>query len=134
MEQESTLEALSAFAEATQDLATAGVERSIGRAFASVDFCNQSAEKSLQAVSIARTGHRAPYDHDLRALGSLLDVPPELLAVLEALTPFHPEAFHAHTAPELADDVVTDEQVEASIVGARRIQRWARAIVFSTTA
>jgi len=40
--------ALGLFAEAAQDLATAGVELGLGRHFACADFCNQAAEKAAQ--------------------------------------------------------------------------------------
>lgn len=129
MAEPTDLEALSGFAEAAQDMVTAGLERSIGRAFACVDACNQAAEKALQAVSIAQSGHRAPYAHDLHALGEQVGAPADCLAALTLLTPFHPATFYAHTAPEVADDVVTPEQVDAGMAGARLVLRWARGIV-----
>src|SRR5437868_12343858 len=43
--------ALGLFAEAAQDAATASVELGLGRHFACADYCNQVAEKSVQAVS-----------------------------------------------------------------------------------
>lgn len=122
-------EALSIFAEATQDLVTAGLEQSLGRTFACADSCNQSAEKSLQSIHVARYGRRAPFDHDLRRLGTLVDTPVECLDALEALTPYHPETFYTHTAPELADDAVLPEEAAACIQRARMVQRWARDIV-----
>src|SRR5437868_14977806 len=64
--------ALGLFAEAAQDLATAGVELGLGRHFACADFCNQAAEKAVQAVSLLRFGRRSMYNHDLRALGELV--------------------------------------------------------------
>src|SRR5690348_12952548 len=42
--------ALGLFAEACQDMATTGVELSLGRHFACADFCNQAVEKAAQAV------------------------------------------------------------------------------------
>ncbi len=42
--------ALGLFAEATQDMATAGVEFSLGRHFACVDFCNQAVEKADEVI------------------------------------------------------------------------------------
>jgi HEPN domain-containing protein len=131
MMQPESLEALGAFAEAAQDLVTAGLERSLGRNFACADACNQAAEKALQAVSLVQQGHRAPYNHDLAALGALLAAPAEILAVLGDLTRFHPETFYAHTTPELADDAVMPEEVEACMLGAKQVLRWARGIVMA---
>jgi len=62
--------AIGLYAEAAQDMATAGLELSLGRHFACVDYCNQVAEKAAQAVSLLRVGRRSMYDHDLRALGA----------------------------------------------------------------
>lgn len=129
MDASTTIEALSTFAEATQDLVTAGLEQSLGRFFACADACNQCAEKAMQAVHVLRTGHRAPYDHDLRALGLAVQAPESLLADLAALSPYHPEAFYSHTAPEDADDVVLPEEAAECMERARRAQRWARGIV-----
>src|SRR5215831_6501578 len=123
--------ALGLFAEAAQDMATSGVEFSLGRHFACVDFCNQAVEKAAQAVSLLRFGRRSMYDHDLRALGVLVGAPEEILVELAILTPFHPEAFHAETPPEEADEVISAEQAGSYIQSARRVLRWARAIVLN---
>lgn len=117
------------FAEATQDLATAGVELALGRHFACVDYCNQAAEKAAQAVSLLRQGHRVTYDHDLRALGIAVGAPAEVQEDMAALTPFHPEAFYAETPPEEADEVINAEQAGKYIQTARRVLRWARGII-----
>jgi HEPN domain-containing protein len=129
MEEPPSIEALSIFAEAVQDLVTAGLEQSLGRWFACVDACNQAAEKALQSVSVLRTGHRAPYDHDLAALGAALSAPQEIQDDLAVLTPYHPEPFYKHTPPELADDAIEPEAVQDAMERARAVLRWARAIV-----
>lgn len=129
MAQSDSLEALSLFAEAAQDLVTAGLEEALGRNFACADACNQVAEKALQAVHIVRSGHRAPYNHDLRALGETVNVPAEVSTAIDALSRYHPETYHAHTAPEEADDQVTPEEVRACMQNARLALRWARSIV-----
>ncbi len=123
--------ALGLFAEASQDLATAGVELGLGRHFACADFCNQAAEKAAQSVSLLRFGRRSMYDHDLRALGELVGAPTEILEELATLTPFHPEAFYADTPPEEADEVISAEQASGYIQSARHILRWARSIVLN---
>ena len=123
--------ALGLFAEAAQDMATAGVELGLGRHFACADFCNQAAEKAAQSVSLLRFGHRSMYDHDLRALGALVGAPEEIQEELAILTPFHPEAFHAGTPPEEADEVISAEQASSYIQSARHVLRWARAIVLN---
>ncbi len=123
--------ALGLFAEAAQDMATAGVELGLGRHFACADFCNQAAEKATQSVSLLRFGHRSMYNHDLRALGVLVGAPEEILEELASLTPFHPEAFHAETPPEEADEVISAEQASRYIQSARHVLRWARAIVLN---
>lgn len=121
--------ALGLFAEATQDMATAGVELGLGRHFACVDFCNQAVEKAAQAVSLLRFGHRSMYDHDLRALGALVGAPLEVQDEMALLTPFHPEAFYADTPPEEADEVINAEQASQYVQHARRVLKWARNIV-----
>jgi len=123
--------ALGLFAEAAQDMATSGVELSLGRHFACADFCNQAAEKAVQSVSLLRFGHRSMYDHDLRALGALVGAPEEIQEELAILTPFHPEAFHAETPPEEADEVISAEQASSYIQSARHVLSWARAIVLN---
>jgi HEPN domain-containing protein len=123
--------ALGLFAEAAQDTATSGVELGLGRHFACADFCNQAAEKATQSVSLLRFGRRSMYDHDLRALGALVGAPEEIQEELAILTPFHPEAFHAETPPEEADEVISAEQASSYIQSARHVLRWARAIVLN---
>jgi HEPN domain-containing protein len=123
--------ALGLFAEAAQDMATAGVELGLGRHFACADFCNQAAEKAAQSVSLLRFGRRSMYDHDLRALGALVGAPEEIQEEMGILTPFHPEAFYAGTPPEEADEVINAEQASSYIQSARRVLHWARAIVLN---
>ncbi len=123
--------ALGLFAEAAQDMATAGVELGLGRHFACADFCNQAAEKAAQSVSLLRFGRRSMYDHDLRALGALVGAPEEIQEEMAILTPFHPEAFYAGTPPEEADEVISAEQASSYIQSARYVLRWARAIVLN---
>ena len=123
--------ALGLFAEAAQDMATAGLELGLGRHFACADFCNQAAEKAAQSVSLLRFGRRSMYDHDLRALGALVGAPEEIQEEMAILTPFHPEAFHAGTPPEEADEVISAEQASSYIQSARHVLRWARAIVLN---
>jgi len=123
--------ALGLFAEAAQDMATAGVELGLGRHFACADYCNQVAEKAAQAVSLLRFGRRSMYDHDLRALGALVGAPEEIQVEMAILTPFHPEAFYADTPPEEADEVISAEQANSYLQSARRVLRWARAIVLN---
>ena len=122
---------LGLFAEAAQDMATAGVELALGRHFACVDFCNQVAEKAAQAVSLRLFGHRSPYNHDLRTLAALVDAPAEIQDAMEQLTPFHPEAFYVDTPPEEADEVVSAEQASTHMQQARGVLRWARSIVLN---
>ncbi|GCE27078.1 hypothetical protein KDA_25620 [Dictyobacter alpinus] len=123
--------ALGLFAEGAQDMATAAVELGLGRHFACVDFCNQAAEKATQAVSLLRFGRRTTYDHDLRALGSHVGAPDEILSELERLTPFHPEDFYMDTPPEEADEVINAEQASGYVQSARKVLRWARSIVLN---
>jgi HEPN domain-containing protein len=124
--------ALALFAEAAQDLATAGLELNLGRHFACVDYCNQVAEKAAQAVSLLLFGRRAPYNHDLRALGERVGAPAEIVSDMAALTPFHPEAFYAETPPEEADEVISAEAAGDYVQRARRILRWARGLIFKS--
>ncbi len=123
--------ALGLFAEAAQDMATSIVELSLGRHFACADFCNQAAEKAVQSVSLLRFGRRSMYDHDLRALGALVGAPEDIQEELAILTPFHPEAFHAETPPEEADEVISAEQASSYVQSARHVLSWARTIVLN---
>jgi len=123
--------ALGLFAEAAQDMATAGVELGLGRNFACADFCNQAAEKAAQSVSLLRFGRRSMYDHNLRALGKVVGAPEEIQEEMGILTPFHPEAFYAGTPPEEADEVISAEQANSYIQSARHVLHWARAIVLN---
>jgi HEPN domain-containing protein len=123
--------ALGYFAEASQDMATAGLELGLGRHFACADFCNQAAEKAAQAVSLLRTGHRTMYDHDLRSLGEKMGAPQEIQDEMARLTPFHPEKFYADTPPEEADEIISAEQASSYIQSARNVLRWARSIVLT---
>ena len=121
--------ALGLFAEACQDMATTGVELSLGRHFACADFCNQAVEKAAQAVSLLRFGRRSMYNHDLRALGAAVGAPEAIQNEMAILTPFHPEAFYAETPPEEADEVISAEQASSYMRSARTVLRWAKNII-----
>ena len=121
--------ALRLFAEACQDMATTGVELSLGRHFACADFCNQAVEKAAQAVSLLRFGHCTMYDHDLRTLGAAVGAPEAIQNEMAILTACHPEAFYAETPPEEADEVISAEQASDYIRSARTVLRWARNII-----
>ena len=123
--------AIGLFAEAAQDVATAGVELGLGRHFACADYCNQAAEKAAQAVSLLRFGRMSMYDHDLGKLGALVGAPREIQDEMAILTPFHPESFYADTPPEEADEVINAEQASGYLQSARHILRWARNIVLN---
>lgn len=125
--------ALGLYAEAAQDMATAGVELGLGRHFACADYCNQAAEKAAQAVSLLRFGRQSTYNHDLRALGALVGAPEEIQEEMAILTPFHPETFYADTPPEEADEVISAEQASSYVQSARRVLRWARSIVLNVS-
>ena len=122
---------LGLFAEAAQDMATAGVELGLGRHFACVDFCNQAVEKAAQAVSLRLFGRRSPYNHDLHALGAVVGAPKEIQDEMDKLTPFHPEAFYVDTPPEEADEVINAEQASFYVQNARNVLRWVKSIVLN---
>src|SRR2546430_5451566 len=122
--------AIGLFAEAAQDMATAGVELGLGRHFACADFCNQAVEKAAQAVSLLRFGRKSMYDHDLGKLGALVGAPQEIQDEMAILTPFHPESFYADTPPEEADEVINAEQPNSYLQSVRRVWRWAINIVW----
>ncbi len=129
MMSEASMEALSVFAEAAQDLVTAGLEVAIERFFICADFCNQSAEKSVQSVSLQQLGHKQSYSHDLRSLGDAVHAPEKILQALAELTPFHPEIFYAQYPSEIADDHVSFETAQHLQAQSRLILDWARSIV-----
>ncbi|SRR5579883_420898 len=125
-------EALSIFAEAAQDMASAGLELALGRHFICVDICNQVVEKSFQAVSMLRDGHRTMYDHDLRALGEAVGAPPTILEDAAALSPYHPETYYAEVPPEEADQTISAEETQLLMQRARRVLHWARGIIIES--
>jgi HEPN domain-containing protein len=124
-------EALGIWAEAAQDLASAGLARAAGNTYNCADLCNQVAEKALQAVYVLRHEARAPYNHDLVALGRLVRAPQEVLDELAVLSPYHPDSFLHGRGMDEGDDEVTDETAADLIQRARRVLRWARQFVLS---
>jgi HEPN domain-containing protein len=123
-------EALGIYAEAAQDLSSAGLAQAAGNLYNCADLCNQVAEKVLQAIYVRNHDSRAPYNHDLRALGELVGAPPEILADLDVLNLYHPSIFLAHRTVEQADDEVSGETASELIQRTRRVLRWARPIIF----
>ncbi|MGH2517113.1 MAG: HEPN domain-containing protein [Ktedonobacterales bacterium] len=119
-------EALGIYAEAAQDLSSAGLAQAAGNLYNCADLCNQVAEKILQAVYVYSHDSRAPYNHDLRALGEVVGAPPEILDDLDALNGYHPSSFLAQRSVEQADDEVSGDIASDLIQRARRILRWAR--------
>jgi HEPN domain-containing protein len=125
-------EALGMYAEAAQDLSSAGLAQAAGNLYNCADLCNQVAEKVLQSVYVLRHDARAPYQHDLAALGKLVEAPSELRVDLDALTPYHPSEFLRHRSVDEADLEIGDSAQEL-LQRARRIFRWARPIILSGT-
>ncbi len=125
-------EALGRYAEAAQDLSSAGLAEAAGNHFNCADLCNQVAEEVLQAVYVLRHDSPAPYDHDLVALGRTAEVPPELVDDLAVLNLYHPSIYlEEHPAAD-ADDAVGGETAEDLLARARRVMRWARPLVLSS--
>ena len=122
-------EALGMWAEAAQDMASAGLAMAVSNYYNCVDLANQAAEKAVQAVYVLHHNARATYDHNLRALGELAGAPPEILDDLEALTPYHPSVFLAERTPEAADDEVGGDIAEQLKARARAVLMWARPLV-----
>src|SRR5260370_42138333 len=59
-------EALGIWAEAAQDMSSAGLAQALGSTFNCADLCNQVAEKALQAVYVLTHDRRAPHAHNPR--------------------------------------------------------------------
>ena len=118
-------EALSMYAEAAQDLASAGMSNAGGIHYNAADLANHAAEMTLQALYALAHDSRAPYDHNLRTLGTLVGAPEEVLADLDLLTPYHPSIFLEHVEAENADDEV-GEKADELLKAARRVMKWAR--------
>ncbi|MGO8948533.1 MAG: HEPN domain-containing protein [Ktedonobacterales bacterium] len=123
-------EALGMYAEAAQDLASAALAQAAGNLYNCADLCNQVAEKVLQSVYVLRHDARAPYHHDLRALGDLVEAPAEILAELDILTPYHPSAFLHDRSVDDADLEVGDTALEL-LQRTRHVVRWARPIILA---
>jgi hypothetical protein len=81
-------------------------------------------------VYVLHHDSRAPYAHDLRALGELVGAPPEILGELEALSPYHPSAFLQDRTVDEADLAVSDS-AEDLLQKTRTIVRWARPIILA---
>lgn len=125
-------EALGIWAEAAQDLSSAGLALAASNYYNCADLSNQVAEKSLQSVYVLSHDARATYHHNLRALGTLVNAPTELLDTLDTLTPYHPAHFLTDEMPaELADDAVGPDTAQHLMDSARTVLRWARQIVFT---
>ncbi|HLZ21066.1 MAG TPA: HEPN domain-containing protein [Ktedonobacterales bacterium] len=122
-------EALGIYAEAAQDLSSAGLALAAGNLYNCADLCNQVAEKILQAVYVLAHDSRAPYNHNLHTLGALVGAPPEILGDLDVLNLYHPGAFLAHRTVEQADDEVGGDTASDLIQRTRRVLRWARPMV-----
>jgi HEPN domain-containing protein len=118
-------EALSMYAEAAQDLASAGMSNAGGIHYNAADLANHAAEMTLQALYALEHDSRAPYDHNLRTLGTLVGAPENVLADLDLLTPYHPSIFLERVEAENADDEV-GEQADELLKAARRVMKWAR--------
>ena len=125
-------EALGMYAEAAQDRASAGLACAAGNLYNCADLCNQVAEKVLQAIYVLRHDARAPYDHNLRALGELVGAPQNILDDLSVITPYHPAAFLAGKTPEQADDEVSGETANDLLQRTRRVLKWARPLVLAS--
>jgi HEPN domain-containing protein len=125
-------EALGIYAEAAQDLSSAGLALAAGNLYNCADLCNQVAEKVLQAIYVLRHDARASYDHDLRSLGELVGAPQNILDDLSAITPYHPAAFLAGKTPEQADDEVSGETANDLLQRTRRVVKWARPLVLAS--
>lgn len=119
-------EALSMYAEAAQDLASAGLSNASGIHYNAVDLANHAAEMTLQALYALEHDSRAPYNHDLRALGELVGAPDDILADLDALNPYHPSVFLEKVSAEMADDEVGGDTAADLLQRARRVMKWAR--------
>lgn len=122
-------EALGIYAEAAQDLSSAGLALAAGNLYNCADLCNQVAEKICQSIYVLRHNARAPYDHDLRALGVLVDAPREILDDLGVLGEYHPSKYLPDRSIEEADDAVGGDTASDLLQRARRVLRWARPIV-----
>ena len=127
-------EALGIWAEAAQDLSSAGLALAASNYYNCADLSNQVAEKALQSVYVLTHDSRATYDHDLRALGELVSAPPTVLDTLDTLTPYHPANYLTGELPaELADDAVGPDKAQELLDNARTVLRWARQIVFTAS-
>jgi len=126
-------EALGAWAEAAQDMVSAGLAQATGAHYNCADLCNQAAEKALQAVYVLTHDSRAPYDHTLRPLGELVNAPPDILDDLDVLTPYHPSIFLDTHAADQADDAIDDATVADLLRRARGVLKWARPFVYNAT-
>ena len=119
-------EALSMYAEAAQDLASAGMSNAAGLHYNAADLANHATEMTLQALYALSHDSRAPYDHNLRTLGELVGAPQDILADLDALTPYHPSIFLEKVDAEMADDEVGGDTADDLLKRARRVMKWAR--------
>lgn len=126
-------EALGIYAEAAQDMASAGLAFAAGNFYDCADLSNQVAEKVLQAVYLTLHDARAHYDHDLLALGRMVGVPSDLASDLVALGAYHPAQFLAGHDAETLDDAVGPEAAETAMRQARGVLRWARHLVLSAS-
>lgn len=125
-------EALGIWAEAAQDMASAGLAFAAGNYYNCADLANQVAEKALQSVYVLRNDSRASFsDHDLAALGALVQAPPDILNDLKVLSTYHPELYLANRLPEEADDEMGPDTAQDAMNMGRGVLRWARQFVLT---
>ncbi|HEX6122056.1 MAG TPA: HEPN domain-containing protein [Ktedonobacterales bacterium] len=122
-------EALGIWGEAAQDLMSARLAYVAGNFYNCADLCNQVAEKALQSVYVLTHDARAAYNHNLRALGELVQAPPDILSDLATLSGYHPSVFLPNRTLEEADDEVAPETADQLMGMARGVLRWARPLV-----
>jgi HEPN domain-containing protein len=124
-------EALGRYAEAAQDLSSAGLAEAAGNHFNCADLSNQASEKALQALHVLRHDVPAPYDHDLVALGRLVGAPQPVLDDLAALNPYHPATYLESHPAETVDEDVGGDTANDLLQRARRVLRWVRPFILS---
>lgn len=124
-------EALGRYAEAAQDLSSAGLAAAAGNFYNCADVCNQAAEKALQALYVLRHDSPASYDHDLRALGEQVGAPESVLQDLDVLNQYYPERFLEGKTLDEADDEVGGETAQELIRRTRNVMKWVRPFVLA---
>lgn len=106
-----------------EDFTTARVLRDNGRYYASVFFCQQTAEKALQALYM-ETHAQSPATHNLIMLTRDLQAPPEVCTAARELNPDYLTTRYVDAANGVSADMYDEAAAERHLQYAEEMVQW----------